>query len=134
MDNASSLPLDPPILGPGVDGHDRGYRRIREMRFGELAYRGWQEASKWLERVAPVELPDQPETLLRKQAPELAHAEAGIPHSSRRRPAAILRWHRTGETAGRRSPTDWREHRAQSRGVRQSLLKRQFDLLTYRTL
>ena len=42
------------------------------MRFAELAYRGWQEASKWLERVAPIELPDHPEALLRKHAPDLA--------------------------------------------------------------
>lgn len=133
MDNASSLPLDPPILGPGADRHDRGYRRIRDMRFGELAYRGWQEASKWLERVAPVELPDPPETLLRKHAPELAHAEAGI-HILR--DVAPQRFFVGAE----RAPTPaaiadgLAEHRAHLVAYADGLLKRQFDLLTYRTL
>src|SRR5688572_4776266 len=75
MSNAPSYPLQPslPPLGGHAERRDRGgLRAIRDMRFAEVAYRGWQEASKWLERVAPIELPERPEDLLRKHAPELA--------------------------------------------------------------
>src|SRR5687768_1446432 len=81
MNNASPFPLEPPLqpLGGHAERRDRGgLRRIRDMRFAELAYRGWQEASKWLERVAPIELPEHPEALLRKHAPELADSEAAL--------------------------------------------------------
>jgi uncharacterized heparinase superfamily protein len=81
MDNASSFPLEPPVqpLGPHVERRDRGsLRRIRDMRFAEMAYRGWQEASKWLERVAPVDLPERAEALLWKHAPELASPDAAL--------------------------------------------------------
>lgn len=81
MDNASSFPLEPPFapLGAPVERRDRGgLRRIRDMRFAELAYRGWQEAARWLERVAPPELPERPEALLWRQAPDLADAHAAL--------------------------------------------------------
>lgn len=45
------------------------------MRFAELAYRGWCEAARWLERVAPPELPDRPEALLARHAPELVEGD-----------------------------------------------------------
>jgi hypothetical protein len=47
------------------------------MPLSELAYRGWQEASKWIERVAPGQQVD-PLALLSVQAPELASAEAAV--------------------------------------------------------
>jgi uncharacterized heparinase superfamily protein len=133
MDNASSLPLDSPILGPDVERQDRGPRRIRDLRVAELAYRGWQEASKWLERVAPIELPDPPETLLRRHAPELAHGEAAIRIL---RDAAPVRFFAGAEQtttpvliAGRLP-----EHTIDVVAYADNLLKRRFDLLTYRTL
>ena len=63
MDNASPFPqpIQPPVAlsGPAAAGFERrdrgGLRRLRDMRFAEIAYRGWHEASKWLERVASAE-------------------------------------------------------------------------------
>lgn len=78
MNNASSYPLEPLPFGAHTERHDRGHRRIRDMRFAELAYRGWQEAAKWLERVSPIELPDRPDALLRRHAPELADPEDAL--------------------------------------------------------
>jgi uncharacterized heparinase superfamily protein len=79
MDNASPFPLEPALRGAHVERRDRGgLRRMRDMRFAEIAYRGWQEASRWLERVAPAEQDGLPEELLRKQAPELADPEAAL--------------------------------------------------------
>jgi len=79
MSDASPFPLEPSFapLGAPVERRDRGgLGRIRDMRFAELAYRGWQEAARWLDRVAPPELPDHPEALLGRQAPELAVGDA----------------------------------------------------------
>ncbi len=79
MSDASTFPLDPPFhpVSVGVERRDRGgLRRIRDARFAELAYRGWQEASKWLDRVAPMELPDRPDILLARHARELADPDA----------------------------------------------------------
>ena len=75
MNDASPFLLDPPYppFGADVERRDRGgLRRIRDMRFAEIAYLGWQEASKWLDRVAAPELPDRPDALLLKHAPDLA--------------------------------------------------------------
>jgi uncharacterized heparinase superfamily protein len=79
MSDASLFPLEPPFapLGVPVERRDRGgLRRIRDTRFAELAYRGWQEAARWLDHVAPPELPDHPDALLGRQAPDLADAHA----------------------------------------------------------
>src|SRR3970040_1803710 len=81
MSDAPPYPLEPPLqpFGSHAERLERGgRRRIRDMRFAEVAYRGWQEASKWLERIAPVELPGHPEELLRKHAPELADPDEAI--------------------------------------------------------
>src|SRR5688500_7108294 len=81
MSDAPCYRLEPPLQPIGVHAERRdrgGLRRIRDMRCAEVAYRGWQEASKWLERVAPIELPAHPEELLRKHAPELADPLAAV--------------------------------------------------------
>jgi uncharacterized heparinase superfamily protein len=135
MNDASPFPLEPPLpVGSHAERRDRGgLHRIRDMRFAELAYRGWQEASKWLERVAPIELPSHPEELLRKHAPDLAD------------PAAALRIIRdiapqrfftgathpgTAELLASRFP----DHPVELRAAADALVKRHFDLLGYRTL
>jgi hypothetical protein len=77
MSNASSFPLGPPAhhVEPHVERRDRGaLGRMRDTRFAEVAYRGWQEASKWLDRVAPMELPDRPDAVLWKHARDLVDA------------------------------------------------------------
>jgi len=81
MSSAPPYPLEPLLqpLGSPAERRDKGGpRRIRDMRFAEVAYRGWREASKWLERVAPIELSGHPEELLRTHAPELADPDAAI--------------------------------------------------------
>jgi len=133
MDNASSLPLESSILGSHAERYDRGYRHIRDMRVAELAYRGWQEASKWLERVAPIELPDRPDVLLRKQAPELARPEAAIHILRHLTPQRFFAGAEHAATAGAidaRLPDYRRDLLAHADG----LVKRHFDLLGYRTL
>ncbi|HEY5617956.1 MAG TPA: alginate lyase family protein [Vicinamibacterales bacterium] len=133
MDNASSLPLESSILGSHAERYDRGYRHIRDMRVAELAYRGWQEASKWLERVAPIELPDRPDVLLRKQAPELARPEAAIHILRHLTPQRFFAGAEDTATAGAidaRLPDYRRDLLAHADG----LVKRHFDLLGYRTL
>jgi uncharacterized heparinase superfamily protein len=121
-------------LGGHAERRDRGgLRRIRDMRFAELAYRGWQEASKWLERVAPIELPEHPEALLRKHAPELANADEAL---------RIVRGVAPGRFfAGATHPdlaalisSRFPGHRAELLAAADSLVKRHFDLLGYRTL
>ena len=83
MDNSSPFPLEPTLpasvrqapasaldVPPGTDG--RRLPRFRDTRFAEIAYRGWQQASKWLELVTPVEVIARPEEILEKHAPALA--------------------------------------------------------------
>ena len=84
MSEASSIPL--PVIGTTPNSASEGgagrkpnrLRRIREMRFAEIAYRGLQEASKWLERVAPSGPYAHPEALLHEQCPSLANPDAAI--------------------------------------------------------
>ena len=81
----------------------------------------------------PVEPRIDPRRCCESHAPELAHAEVGIHILRRRRPAAILRWRRTATTpAADRRRTGGAP--SPSRGIRGRSAKRQFDLLTYRTL
>jgi uncharacterized heparinase superfamily protein len=78
MSDASLYPLEPPVqqAEADVERRDRGaLRRIRDTRFAEVAYRGWQEASKWLDRVAPMELPDRPDAVLWRHARDLVDAD-----------------------------------------------------------
>jgi hypothetical protein len=79
VDNTTSIPLEPPLprpVGAHSERRDRGgLRRMRDMRFAEIAYRGWQEASKWLERTVPAEPPEHAEAILRRQAPDLAEEQ-----------------------------------------------------------
>jgi uncharacterized heparinase superfamily protein len=136
MSNAPSYPLEPPLqpLGSHAERRDRGgLRRIRDMRFAEVAYRGWQEASKWLERVAPIELPDRPEELLRKHAPELADPEAAIRilrEIAPQRFFAGVAHPGTRDALAARLPN----HPAELLSSADALVKRHFDLLGYRTL
>ena len=129
----SSLPLEPPLIGSPVERHERGHRRIRDMRVAELAYRGWQEASKWLERVAPVELPDHPDALLRKHAPELADPDAALRVLREIAPRRFFAGVDRDATA---AALDATAAGLSSRSPRaaDALLKRHFDLLGYRTL
>jgi uncharacterized heparinase superfamily protein len=133
MNNAPSLPIDSTIIGAGAERYERGQRRMRDIGFAELAYRGWQEASKWLERVAPVEWPDRPDSLLRKHAPELAQPEAAIRilrEAAPRRFFAGAGNPATTAALTARLP----EYRRDLLAHADELLKRHFDLLTYRTL
>jgi uncharacterized heparinase superfamily protein len=133
MDNASSLPLDSTIIGLGTEQQDRGHRRIRDIRFAELAYRSLQEASKWLERVAPVEWPERPDTLLKKHAPVLAQPEDAIRilrEEAPRRFFAGVAQSATPAALTARLP----KYRNDLILHADELLKLHFDLLAYRTL
>ena len=106
---------------------------LRDMRFAELAYRGWQEASKWLERVAPVEPPDHPEALLRKHAPELADPDEALRIL---RDVAPQRFFAgvDGEARAALGSIGCPITGAELIARADALLKRHFDLLGYRTL
>src|SRR5688500_1252714 len=89
MDNAPPFPFERSLphpmgspSGPAASGFERrdrgGLRRLRDMRFADIAYRGWHEASRWIVRVAPVEQPEHFEALLRRHAPELAEPAAAL--------------------------------------------------------
>lgn len=136
MNKASPYPLEPglPPLGSQAERRDRGgLRRIRDMRFAELAYRGWQEASKWLERVAPIELPEHPEALLRKHAPELAETGDALRIV---RDIAPQRFFAAATHEGIATLVSSRfpAHRAELIAAADALVKRHFNLLGYRTL
>ena len=133
MDNASPFPLEPPLPPPRspVERRERRLRRIRDIRFAELAYRGWQEASKWLERVAPMELPERPDALLRKHAPALADPARRFGSCARSRHSASLRRRRGAAAALLARLPDYRTEIFEAADA---LLKRHFDLLSYRTL
>ena len=133
MNNASSFPLEPLPFGSHAERRDRGHRRIRDMRFAELAYRGWQEAAKWLERVSPMELPDRPDALLRKHAPELVSPEDTARSLAEKAPARFFAG--ASDLAacaalGERFPEACAEVRAQA----DVLLGGRFALLGYPTL
>jgi hypothetical protein len=81
MSDASLYPLEPPVqqVEADVERRDRGaLRHIRDTRFAEIAYRGWQEATKWLDRVAPIELPDRPDAVLWRHARDLVDADTAL--------------------------------------------------------
>lgn len=136
MSDAPPYFLEPPLqpLSALAERRDRGgLRRIRDMRFAEVAYLGWQEASKWLERVAPIELPAHPEELLRRHAPELADpAEAIriIREVAPRRFFAGVAHTGTRDALTARLP----KHAAELLASADALVKRHFDLLGYKTL
>jgi uncharacterized heparinase superfamily protein len=135
MSNAPFYPLEPSLpLGAHAERRDRGgLRAFRDVRFAEVAYRGWQEASKWLERVAPIELPDQPADLLKKHAPDLANPEEAhrilresVPRRFFTGPADPC----TAAVLAARLPT----HSAELLAGADALVKRHFDLLGYGVL
>ncbi|HEY6360386.1 MAG TPA: alginate lyase family protein [Vicinamibacterales bacterium] len=145
MDNAPPFPFEPSIQPPlaaaeaspaaaGFERRDRGgLRRLRDMRFAEIAYRGWQEASKWLERVTPTEQFDHPEALLRRHAPDLADPDAALRVVREAAPARFF--------AGVQDAAVAAALRERLPGYRQeviaeadALLEHHFDLLGYRTL
>lgn len=136
MSEVSFFPLEPPLHPHGsyAERRDRGgLRRMRDMRFAELAYRGWQEVSKWLDRVAPVELPDRPDALLARHAPALADPDAAMLVIRDRAPHrffAGVEHAGTGTLVTARFP----EHRAAVLAEADALLTRRFDLLGSRTL
>ena len=143
MDNAPPFPLEPsiqPVLGshagPAAGGFERrdrgGLRRLRDMRFAEIAYRGWQEASKWLERVTPLEQPELPEALLRRHAPELADPAEALRIVREVAPGRFFAGvHEDVRVAlAERLPA----HQAEVIAAADALLKGQFDLLGYRAL
>ena len=140
MDNAFTQSIQPSLgidSGPAAGGFERrdrgGLGRLRDMRFAEIAYRGWHEASKWLERVASAESPVQPESLLRKQAPELADADALIRIV---REVAPQRFFPGVSEIGVQHLLAERlsGHRDELVASAEALLRRHFDLLGYRTL
>ena len=136
MNNASSFPLEPPLrpIGAHAERRDRGgLHRIRDLRFAEMAYRGWQEASKWLERVAPVELPEHSEALIRKHAPALADPEAALDAIRNDAPPRFFPGVADAGTSAvleARLPDCARDLRSAA----DTLVTQRFDLLGYRTL
>jgi hypothetical protein len=145
MDNAPPFPFDPSLphpLGPaeartaaaGFERRDRGgLRRLRDMRFAEIAYRGWREASKWLERVTPSEQFDRPDALLLKHAPDLADPDAALHVIREMAPARFFEGVRDasiGEALGARLPG----YRDEVIAEADALLTHHGDLLGYRTL
>jgi hypothetical protein len=87
----SHLPLNPaeplsvaPVSAPDRPaaakprGTARPLGRIREMTLTEMAYRGQQEATKLIERLAPVDSYDNPRAALEEHAPALATPEAAL--------------------------------------------------------
>jgi uncharacterized heparinase superfamily protein len=135
MDNAIPHPIGSPS-GPAAAGFERrdrgGLRRLRDTRFAEIAYRGWQEASKWLERVSPIEQPEQPEALLRRHAPDLAEPDAALRVL---REAGRARFFGGVDAASIEALTAAvPAHRHDVVAEADALLKNHFDLLGYRTL
>jgi heparinase II/III-like protein len=64
--------------------------RLRQMPLTEIAYRGKQEASKWLDRAAPVRSPRDPRRLLREQAPALADGRRALEFIQQTMPARFF--------------------------------------------
>lgn len=103
------------------------------MRVTEIAYRGWQEASKWFDQIAPLGRTLDPETLLREEAPALADPEQALRvlrvsapqrfFAGAADPAALVVLHQ-------RLEAECRDLIASA----DAMLNRRFDLLGYRGL
>jgi len=65
---------DAPARGSGVT--TRTLRRLRRMPLTEVAYRSWQEASKFLERLSPAGREIDPAAWFKTHAPELRDPQA----------------------------------------------------------
>ena len=63
---------------PKARGKSLPLARIREMSLTELAYRGQQEATKLVERIAPIDSYPDPRALLEDRAPALASPDAAL--------------------------------------------------------
>jgi uncharacterized heparinase superfamily protein len=135
MDNAAPFLFEPAhVAAGGFERRDRGgLGRLRDTRFAEIAYRGWQEASRWLERVAPVEQPQHPDALLRKQAPDLAEPDVALQMLRTAAPARFF-----AGAVDPRGAAAWAQGQPTYRDAliaeADTLLKNHFDLLGYRTL
>jgi Heparinase II/III-like protein/Heparinase II/III N-terminus len=129
------LDRDPSPWGPphGSRPEESPLRRLRTMPLTEIAYRSWQEASKWLERVSPVAREVDPEKWLRTLAPELAHPEAALQLIRERVPRRFFAGVADTATA---SALDARLPHARREIVTaaDALLERRFDLLGYHGL
>jgi uncharacterized heparinase superfamily protein len=99
----------------------------------EVAYRGWQETSKWLDRIAPIRRAADVEVVLAEHAPELADPISALrtlrDHAAQRFFACV------GDTEGfarlaERLPEDCRDVIEDA----DLLLQHRFDLLGYRQL
>ena len=72
--SALSASSNAAMTGPAARGSrltTRSLRRLRQMPLTEVAYRSWQEASKFLDRLSPAARETDPTTWLGTRAPEL---------------------------------------------------------------
>ncbi len=133
MDNAPPLSLDPALPRPlGRDGR-RLSRTIRDMRFAEIAYRGWQHASKWIELVAPSEQPSHTDDILRRHAPELIDPAMALRVVRERAPQRFFAGAADADTMALlrdRVP----EHTSDVVTAADAFAKHQFDFLGYQAL
>jgi hypothetical protein len=125
---------DTPTSGAeGPFRNRRGLRRLQDMPLTEIAYRGWQEASKWVERVAAGGRAIDPEEVLRLQAPETADPETALRLIRETVPQRFFTGVARDDTSAilqRRLPEACRETVAAA----DELLKGRFNLLGYQML
>jgi heparinase II/III-like protein len=108
--------------------------RIRQMGLSEVAYRGQQEASKWLERLGRIGRSGDPEALLLDRAPGLADAQTAshvLRDIAPRRFFAGVQDPSTALSLSERLPENCRELVA---NATDTITRRRFDLLGYRSL
>ena len=72
--NPGAVRTDSPVRGSRLT--TKSLRRLRRMPLTEVAYRSWQEASKFFERLSPAPREIDPKTWLDARAPDLGNPEA----------------------------------------------------------
>src|SRR5262245_54862460 len=102
------------------------------MPFSEIAYRGRQEASKWLDRATPARSPRRPRRIVREHAPSLADGRAALDFVQRTLPGRFF----PGLAGGRSASLHQRCPEALDGVVAaaEAICWHRFDLLGYENL
>lgn len=105
-------------------------RRLSRMPWSEIAGRGRQEASKWLDRVTAVDRAVDAQRLLAEHGPALSHPEDALEMLRQHAPRRFFAGVENPLTIAKRLP----DHRLNVVFAASAVIENRFDLLGYRTL
>jgi hypothetical protein len=108
----------------------RRLRKLRTMPASEIAYRSWQEASKWVGRISPATVAIDPATWLLSRAPAMADPDAALSIVREQLPQRFFEG-AADANAGVRLTSRFSDAAREIRAAADAFLDGRFDLLGY---